>query len=47
MAIKGEQEHGMTTLDVCPRHGVSSATFDMWKTRFGGMDMGCPSVQNA
>lgn len=37
--ILREQEGGMTTADVCRRHGISSATFFKWKARFGGMDV--------
>jgi putative transposase len=35
----GEQEGGMTTADVCRRHGISSATLFKWKAKFGGMDV--------
>ncbi len=37
IAILAEQERGMTTAEVCRRHGVSSATFYKWKAKFGGM----------
>ena len=39
IAILAEQELGMSTADVCRRHGVSSATFYKWKAKFGGMDV--------
>ena len=39
IAILREQEGGMTTADVCRRHGISSATFFKWKAKFGGMDV--------
>ena len=39
IAIIREQEAGAATSDVCRRHGVSSATFYKWKTKFGGMDV--------
>ncbi|MCH2456734.1 MULTISPECIES: IS3 family transposase [Henriciella] len=39
IAILAEQERGMSTADVCRRHGVSSATFYKWKAKFGGMDV--------
>jgi putative transposase len=29
----------MTTLEVCRKHGISSATFYKWKARFGGLDV--------
>ena len=39
IAILREQEAGVTTADVCRRHGVSSATFYKWKAKFGGLDV--------
>ena len=39
IGILREQESGMTTADVCRRHGISAATFYKWKARFGGMDV--------
>ena len=39
IGILREQEGGMTTADVCRRHGISSATFFKWKAKFGGMDV--------
>lgn len=39
IAILAEQERGMATADVCGRHGVSSATFYKWKSKYGGMDV--------
>jgi putative transposase len=39
IVILREQEGGMTTADVCRRHGISSATFFKWKAKFGGMDV--------
>jgi putative transposase len=29
----------MTTIDVCRRHGISSATFFKWKAKFGGLNV--------
>lgn len=37
--ILREQEAGPKTVDVCRKHGVSSATFDKWKAAYGGMDV--------
>ncbi len=34
-----EQEAGMSTADVCRKHGVSSATFYKWKSRYGGLEV--------
>jgi putative transposase len=39
IGILREQEGGMTTADVCRKHGISSATFFKWKAKFGGMDV--------
>ena len=39
IAILREQESGITTADVCRKHGISSATFFKWKAKFGGMDV--------
>ena len=29
----------MATVDVCRRHGISSATFYKWKAKFGGLEV--------
>jgi putative transposase len=29
----------MPTADVCRRHGISSATFYKWKSKFGGLEV--------
>lgn len=34
-----EQEAGMTTADVCRKHGVSTATFYKYKARHGGLEV--------
>jgi len=34
-----EQEAGMPTAEVCRRHGISSATFYKWKSKFGGLEV--------
>ena len=39
IGVLREQEAGMTTVDVCRKHGISSATFYKWKAKFGGMDV--------
>jgi putative transposase len=38
-----EQESGEKTADVCRRHGISSATFYKYKSKYGGME---PSDEN-
>ncbi len=37
IAILKEQKAGMATAEVCRRHGISSATFYGWKSKFGGL----------
>jgi len=32
-----EQENGMPTAEVCRKHGISSASFYKYKSKFGGM----------
>jgi putative transposase len=39
IGILREQEAGVSTADVCRKHGVSSATFYAWKSKYGGMDV--------
>ena len=34
-----EQEAGAATVDVCRKHGISSATFYKFKAKYGGMDV--------
>lgn len=39
IAILREQEAGVSTAEVCRKHGISGATFYKWKARFGGLDV--------
>lgn len=39
IAVLKEQEAGMATADVCRRHGISSATFYKWKSKYGGLEV--------
>ena len=39
IGILREQEAGVQTADVCRKHGVSSATFYKWKSKFGGLEV--------
>ena len=39
IGILREHEAGVATADVCRKHGVSSATFYKWKSKFGGLDV--------
>ena len=39
IAVLREQEAGLSTTEVCRKHGISTATFYAWKAKFGGMDV--------
>jgi putative transposase len=39
VGILKESEAGAKTADLCRTHGVSSATFYKWKSKFGGMEV--------
>lgn len=39
IAVLREQEAGLSTAEVCRKHGISTATFYAWKARYGGMDV--------
>ena len=39
IAILREQEAGVTVMELCRKHGVSSPTFYKWKAKFGGLDV--------
>ena len=39
IAVLKEQEAAMPTAEVCRRHGISSATFYKWKSKFGGLEV--------
>jgi putative transposase len=39
IAILKEQESGRPTAEVCRRHGISSATFYAWKSKYGGLEV--------
>lgn len=39
IAILKAQEASMATAQVCRRHGISSATFYKWKSKFGGLEV--------
>lgn len=39
IGILREQEAGAPTAEVCRKHGVSSATFYKWKSKFGGLEV--------
>lgn len=39
IAVLREHEAGVSTAEVCRKHGISTATFYAWKAKFGGMDV--------
>ena len=39
IAMLKEQEAGVATVDICRKHGVSSATFYKWKAKYGGLEV--------
>ena len=39
IGILKQGEAGVKTADLCREHGISAATFYVWKQKFGGMDV--------
>ena len=39
IGVLREQESGVKTVDICRRHGISSATFFKWKSKYGGLEV--------
>ena len=39
IAVLKEAQSGMTTLDVCRKHGISDATFYKWRSKYGGLEI--------
>ena len=39
VAMLREQEAGLSSAELCRKHGVSSATFYKWKAKYGGLDV--------
>jgi putative transposase len=39
IAMLKEHETGMPTVDVCRKHGVSTATFYKYKAKYGGLEV--------
>ena len=38
LAILKQAENGVPVTELCREHGMSSATFFKWRSKFGGMD---------
>ena len=47
IGMLGEQEAGITTAEVCRKHGVSQPTFYTWKAKYGGLGAGGETVEAA
>lgn len=39
VSILNEAEAGMPVKDVCRQHGISSATYYKWKSKYGGLSV--------
>jgi putative transposase len=39
LAVLGEGEAGLPVAEVCRKHGISSATYYQWKSKFAGMSL--------
>ena len=39
IGVMREHDAGAKTEEVCRRHGISSATFYEWKSKYGGLDV--------
>ena len=39
IGVLREQEAGLSTAEVCRKHGISTATFYGWKAKFGGLEV--------
>ena len=39
IGILREHDAGAQTVDVCRKHGISSATFYKWKAKYGGLEV--------
>ena len=38
VSILKQQDADMKVTDICSEHGISSATFYKWRSKYGGMD---------
>jgi putative transposase len=39
IAILKEHQAGMSAADLCRRHGISDATFYIWRKKYGGIEV--------
>ena len=47
MAILKQAESGVPVSDLCREHGMSSASFYKWRSKYGGMDVSMISEMKA
>ena len=38
VSILKQQDSGVKAADICREHGISSATFYKWRSKYGGLD---------
>ena len=38
IGILKEQQAGLPVAELCRKHGISDATFDTWRSKYGGME---------
>jgi len=39
VAVLKEADAGAKVKDLCRKHGISDATYDKWKSKYGGMEV--------
>lgn len=39
IAVLKEQQAGIPVAELCRKHGISDATFYIWRKKYGGMDV--------
>jgi putative transposase len=47
LAVLRQAEVGCLVLDLCREHGISTATFYKWRSKYGGMDASTVSQMKA
>jgi len=39
IGVLKEHQAGMSAVDLCRKHGISDATFNKWRSKYGGMEV--------
>lgn len=47
MAVLRQAEGGVAVPELCPEHGISTASFYKWRSKYGGMDASMMSQMKA